>query len=88
MITAVWLLNYRRSLAYGLGDDFPAGKEYNEGEYIVFSNKSGIVSVLHQSGAAIDVHADFYGLSAENLGDNVEIGMPEQSELQATVAVS
>ncbi|MBK9453122.1 MAG: hypothetical protein IPN95_27640 [Bacteroidetes bacterium] len=90
MITAVWLLNYRRSLAYGLGDDFPAGKEYNEGEYIVFINKSGIVSVVHQSGAAIDEfsYADFYGLSAENLGDNVEIGMPEQSELQATVAVS
>ena len=46
--------------------------------------------MVHQSGAAIDEfsYADFYGLSAENLGDNVEIGMPEQSELQAAVAVS
>ena len=46
---AVWVLNYRRSLACG------KGKEYNEGEYLVLINKSGIVSVVHRSGAGIDV---------------------------------
>jgi hypothetical protein len=72
------------------GRRLPPGKEYNEGEYLGFSNKCGIVSVVHQSGAAIDVfsYGDFHGVYAENLGDNVEIGMPEQSELQAAVAVS
>ncbi len=43
------MLNYRRSLACG------KGKEYNEGEYLVLINKSGIVSVVHRSGAGIDV---------------------------------
>ena len=51
------------------GDDFPAGKEYNEGEYIVFINKSGIVSVVHQSGAAIDEfsYGDFYGIYLDSI---------------------
>jgi hypothetical protein len=35
------------------GDDFPAGKEYNEGEYLVLIKKSGILS--SRSGIDLDL---------------------------------
>ncbi len=60
LILAVWLLNYRRYLACGLGKIFPSGKEYNEGEYLVLNNKSGTVS----SRSGIDLDLSAYTLHA------------------------
>ncbi len=61
LIAAVWLLNYRRSLACGNWQgDFPAGKEYNEGKYRVFINKCGTVS----SRSGIDLSMSAYTLHA------------------------